>query len=53
MCHKSDLDNYVIFDNLGDLHANESDLALEEFVMHMKHQLLWIFAPFIWTKNMT
>jgi hypothetical protein len=51
MCHKNVFSNYVVLDNLGDLHVNESDMEMEEFVMRMKHQLLWIFAPFIWTKK--
>ncbi len=53
MCHKNDFYNYVVLDSLGNLHVNEYDLELEEFVIRMKHQLLWSFAPFIWTKNKT
>jgi hypothetical protein len=53
MCHEicGDLDNYIVLDNSRDLHVNEFDLELEEFMMCMKYQLLWIFAPFIWTKK--
>jgi len=49
MCEQfcDDLANYVVHDSLGDLEVNELDQELEEFMMHMKIQILeCFFLPF-------
>lgn len=49
MCQEfcDDLANYVVHDSLWDLEVNDLDQELEEFMMHMKIQILeWCFLPF-------
>jgi hypothetical protein len=45
MCQEfcGDFANYVVHDSLGDLVVNELDQELEEFMMHMKIQILECF----------
>ncbi len=45
MCQEfcDDFANYVVHDSLGDLEVNELDQELEEFMMHMKIQILECF----------